>query len=891
MYTPMKDRFSTSLDVGLLENPLLPRQSENARWLLEQRYFALRYDPALGGLRSENSFEEFARRVSRIVCSAESLYRTEDDIDWLRCLEKNLFADLVEGRFIFNSPCLFASGAGMIRIPELAELVYRSPDEMELADYRRLYDSKTDNQQLFACFVIDIPDSIEGIFDSVRDAAIISKYGGGVGGNFGHLRERGADIKGGTGGKASGPVSFMETWNTMGSVVVQGGRRRAALMGMLPDNHPDIEQFMDAKTEEGKLSYFNISVCVSDELIRAARAKAPFALRSRAGGSKVVRTVQGSELWNKLCQNAWRRGDPGVFFIDRANADNLLKMSDDFVIESTNPCGEQPLPNYTSCNLGSINLVKFVTPDETGRSSFDMQAFEDQVYRSIYYLDLVIDATSYPLQRIGERTKRIRPVGLGLMGLADTAIMTGDVYGSEHFRSFCEELSSHMAGAALMATVDAVDEMGKDPFPESFAVAKLFEAEHQVHGGALFAQHWIDDMDLSECMNFIEQMRSRAQVPYTLLNTMQVLPRVLGDDALPQLKRLLSALLNGRLRNSRRLSIAPTGSISMLLDSSAGIEPNFAWHWSRKVMKSDGDGWETREYYHSLITQKEIDDLNGSGRISDPRFVTAYDITPDQHVSVTGIFAQYVDSGISKTVNLPSTATVEDVCRIYERCYDLGCKGITIYRDGSRDNQPIETKKEQEKKENAPLTKAEAEEAIQPQTAQPSTPAQPSAEHVPYTSRVKQRSTPIVFGKTIKDRTPWGSLWVTLNYDGAEPFEVFASLGKSGSELKAMTEAISRVISIGLRSGCSLRDFIGTLRGISGKEYWMFDCDDSEMVRSIPDAVALLLQKLIDQSQTAQRRLNAGAPQSELICPECGAPLEMVAGCAYCFSCGYSPCK
>ena len=381
----------------------------------------------------------------------------------------------------------------------------------------------------------------------------------------------------------------------------------------------------------------------------------------------------------------------------------------------------------------------------------------------------------------------------------------------------------------------------------------------------------------------------------TLLNTLEILPDVLGDEALPELKRLMTALLEGKLRNSRRLSIAPTGSISMIFDSSAGIEPNFAWRWSRKVMKSDGDGWEVREYFHPLITQKEADELRGSGVISDPRYVTAYDISPEQHVDVTGIFARYVDSGISKTVNLPSSATVDDVRKVYETCYDMGCKGITIYRDGSRDNQPIETKKESESKSEAPATVTRAEAEEKPSAEESSQPAgleraAEEHEHVPYSSKVKQRSTPIVFGKTIKDRTPWGSLWVTLNYDGNEPFEVFASLGKSGSELKAMTEAISRVISIGLRSGCHLEDFIGTLRGISGKEYWMFDCDDDEMVRSIPDAVALLLQKLIEQRSGAAAK-GAGEPRSELICPECGAPMEMVAGCAYCFSCGYSPCK
>lgn len=893
MYKSMKDRFKAAIDLPLLENPLTPRQSENALWLLEQRYFAERWDDSVGGLRKERSFEEFARRVSRIVCSAESLYRKSDDIEWIRRLEKNLFADLVEGRFIFNSPCLFASGAGMTRVPELAELIYRSPDEMELEDYRRLYDSKTDNQQLFACFVIDIPDSIEGIFDSVRDAAVISKYGGGVGGNFGRLRERGADIKGGTGGKASGPVSFMETWNTMGSVVVQGGRRRAALMGMLPDDHPDIEHFMDAKVEEGKLSYFNISVCVSDDLVAAAREKRPFALHSRSDGS-VVRTVAGEDLWNKLCANAWRRGDPGVFFIDRANDDNLLKLSDDFRIESTNPCGEQPLPTYTSCNLGSINLAKLIAPDETGRKGFDEAAFIDQVYRSMYYLDLVIDATSYPLERIGERTKRIRPVGLGLMGLADAAILCGDVYGSANFNRACERLGGMMASAALMATADIVSDLGKEPFAESWAVAKLFEEEHRSHGGELFARQWIEEMTLDSYRDFVSQMRSRRRVPYTLLNTLESLPDLLGADALPRLKRIMTALLDGTLRNSRRLSIAPTGSISMIFDSSAGIEPNFAWNWSRKVMRSDGDGWETREYFHPLVTKEGMDELHAGMKISDPRYVTAYDISTDEHVGVTGIFARYVDSGISKTVNLPNSATVDDVRRVYETCYDMGCKGITIYRDGSRNDQPIEAvKKEKEKEKNALATvaKAEAEEKTQAEEAHaevkaPSAAALPASEPPSYSSKVRQRSTPIVYGKTIKDKTPWGSLWVTLNYDGNAPFEVFASLGKSGSELRAMTEAISRVVSIGLRSGGHLEDFIGTLRGISGKEYWMFDCDESEIVRSIPDAVALLLQKLIEPEQ-----IQSGRSRSDKICPECGAPMEMVAGCAYCFSCGYSPCK
>ncbi|MDD4586640.1 MAG: ribonucleotide reductase N-terminal alpha domain-containing protein, partial [Aminobacterium colombiense] len=246
MKKEFNQRFNHEIDLDILEHPAEPRLSENATWLLAQRYFIHRYDEEEGGVRQERSFEEFARRVARIIASAETLYLDKNDAKsllWLQTLEKNIFNDILNRRFLFNSPCLFGAGAGMTTDPKLSTLVYKSPDHMTFEEYETLLASKTKNQQLFACFVIDIPDSIEGIFDSVKDASIISKFGGGVGGNFGWLREKGAGINGGTGGQASGPISFMETWNTMGSVVVQGGKRRAALMGMLFDNHPDIMDF------------------------------------------------------------------------------------------------------------------------------------------------------------------------------------------------------------------------------------------------------------------------------------------------------------------------------------------------------------------------------------------------------------------------------------------------------------------------------------------------------------------------------------------------------------------------------------------------------------------------------------------------------------------------
>jgi ribonucleoside-diphosphate reductase alpha chain len=864
-------------------------------WLLEQRYFVKRYDERIKGTRKEHSFEEFAGRIARVIAGAETRYLDAADplsLEWLQILEKNIMNDILSRRFLFNSPCLFSSAAGLTLKPEFASIIYKNVDSMSFEDYELLYASRTKGQQLFACFVINVPDSIEGIFESVKDASIISKFGGGVGGNFGWLREHDSAINGGTGGTASGPVSFMETWNTMGAVVVQGGKRRAALMGMLFDDHPDIFRFIDSKTEDGRLSYFNISVAVSDKLMEAAGSDGDFDLISRDDGS-VKQTIKARDLIGRICESAWKRGDPGIFFIDRAQQDNILKVNDDWVIESTNPCGEQPLPNYTSCNLGSINVEAFVEIDGK-TATFDWAGFADQVGRSIYYMDLVIDACSYPLERIGERTEKIRPVGLGLMGLADAAIMQGIAYGSPEFREYCERLGGVLATEALLATSQIVSDAGKAPFPESHLVEKLFDAfrgqieegeedrtqsprgkaakaaaktqgarkesktERLFSEGVLFSDEWFLLLSEEEYDQLLERMQLSSTIPYTLVNTLLEFRKPGRGHSFEEAKAALHSLVHGQMRNSRRLSIAPTGSISMILDASSGIEPNFAWSWNRHIAKVDGSGTEMRDYWHKLLTEQQRAEYKNTNRLSDKTYVTAYDITTEQHVDVTGIFARIVDSGVSKTVNLPNDATVEDVRRVYEDCYRLGCKGITIYRDGSRSYQPIEIKK-------APEEKGQL-----------------------GSGRVKERPGLVVFGKTVKESTPWGSIYITLNFDGNDPFEVFITVGKSGSELKAMTEALSRVISIGLRSGSKLEDFIDTLKGLSGKEYWMFGFDDEHVARSIPDAIAVLLEKLVERSGNTAAPVHheGGAP-----CPECKSPMEMISGCAYCFSCGYSPCK
>jgi ribonucleoside-diphosphate reductase alpha chain len=856
------------------------RLSENATWLLEQRYFVPRWDDR--GVRKERTFEEFARRVARTVTSAEAQYLDPADpasLEWLQILEKNMAADILGRRFLFNSPCLFNAAAGLTVEPDFASIIYRPTEAMAFRDYAALHEARTRSQQLFACFVIGVPDSVDGIFDSVRDAAIISKFGGGVGGNFGHLREFGAEIRGGSGGKASGPVSFMETWNTMGAVVVQGGKRRAALMGMLFDNHPDIFRFIDAKTTDGKLPYFNISVAVSDRLMDAAAHDGDFCLISRET-CEVKETVKAAGLLDHICESAWKRGDPGVFFIDRAQQDNILKMEPDWVIESTNPCGEQPLPNYTSCNLGSVNVEAFASHRGAGENGFRWDDFADQVVRSIYYLDLVIDACRYPLEKIGTRTKQIRPVGLGVMGLADAAIMQGMVYGEHEFMDFCSRLSGVLATNALLATAQIVSDAGKEPFPEHAQVQRLFEtfrgAVENGGGtllfngweGTLFSDEWFLLLSEEEYDQLIDRMRLTLHsdgmplIPRTVANTLAEFRARNRGHSFEDAKAVLHSLVHGQMRNSRRLSIAPTGSISMILDASSGIEPNFAWSWKRRIAKVDGTGTEDRDFWHKLVSDAQKAEYAKTSSISDREFVTAYDVPTERHVDVTAAFARLVDSGVSKTVNLPNSATVADVRRVYEDCYRLGCKGITIYRDGSRSYQPIEI-------------------------------AKPEADQTKGSGRVKERPGLVVSGKTIKESTPWGSIYITLNFDGNDPFEIFITVGKSGSELKAMTEALSRAISIGLRSGSKLEDFIETLKGLSGKEYWMFGFDDAHVARSIPDAIALLLEKLLeDGSRTAKLKHGAAAPaKGGAICPECKSPMEMISGCAYCFNCGYSPCK
>ena len=877
---------------GLVSNWQLPKLEpkeiqENALDIMKLRYFI-----DLPENKKETEYSQLCRRVSRTIAAFDINYATPVPT---QTVEKSIYNDMMSHRFLFNSPALFSAGVGISTDPELYEVLYK--DDPTPTDYLKIVHNKSKNQMMFACFTISIHDSIEGIFDSVKNAAIISKYGGGVGANFGNLREKNSPIAGGCGGKASGPISFMELWNTMGTVVVQGGKRRAALMGMLNSHHPDIEEFIECKTKDGNLRYFNISVAIDNKFMEAVFNDDIYELISPRD-LKIVGTVKARELWDKICTAAHKHGDPGIFFIDISNSDSLLKKLPQYNIETTNPCGEQPLPNETSCNLGSINLEAFV---EDGK--FNFAEFSNQVFRAIYYLDLVIDATSYPLDIIEDRTKAIRPIGLGIMGLADACIKLNIKYGSDEFIDFCNKIAKILAKNSLIASAAIADIKG--PFKLWDSVSEML-----IKDGLGFRPNLSDIKTYNDALNaycdmhiIVDYLNKSSEVPISFKSAINAIYEdVNTDDDKVIFTLLMQSIFNGNgLRNSRRLSIAPTGTISLLLNTSSSIEPNFAYEWTRTIVV-DSNEKKDLKYYHKLYNSSNLE----AGLL-----ISAYDLTPMQHVEAVKIFAPYIDSGISKTVNLPSDATVEDVKKVYEYCYKNNIKGITIYRDGSRSEQPIKRKTDTNKTDTDGkiLTKIDSNiNEIKNLEVSLDTPVKPDLK-----SSIKSRPK-IIHGVTTKSDSPFGSIYITANFDeDGNMFETFINAGKSGSVSKSITEALSRVISLALRNGVKIEDIIKTINNISGSEIWVYDTIDGKevIVKSIPDAAGKMLEdlnkyykKMINNNKfNTNKKIEPNNSYNEPLshqddfrhtkayCPECGSKMIPGGGCSICPSCGWSSCR
>ncbi len=729
--------------------------SENAKTVLERRY--LRKDEK--GRLLETPVQMF-RRVARAIAKAEKRYGDQTQV---KKMEELFYKMMTEFKFLPNSPTLMNAG-------------------------RRL-------GQLAACFVLPVEDSMEGIFDALKNAALIHKSGGGTGFSFSRLRPKCSRV-GTTGGVASGPISFMKIFNTATEQVKQGGTRRGANMAILRVDHPDILEFIYCKRENRELNNFNISVGITDTFMKAVKEGGTYSLNDPRDNNKAGELKAG-EVYQALVYQAWENGDPGVIFFDRVNRDNPTPALGE--IESTNPCGEQPLLPMEACNLGSINLAKFVVEDN-GKPSIDYDGLKEMVWLSVRFLDDVIDMSKYPLPEIERMAHSNRKIGLGVMGFADLLYQMKVPYNSERALELAEEIMGFIQRESREASRDLAEQRGE--FPN-------------------YVQSIFKDME------------------------------------------------NCRYRNATTTTIAPTGTLSIIAGCSSGIEPLFALSFVRRVMDND-ELLEVNPYFEEVAKERGfyshelMDTVARTGSIRELQdipddvrevFVTAHDVTPEWHIRMQAAFQKYTDNAVSKTVNLPHDATVDDVSKVYELAYELGCKGVTIYRDGSKENQVL----------------SYDQRARQTRT---------------YMADVKDRPETLE-GFTTKMATGYGNLYVTVTEHEGKPFEVFATIGKSGRSTTAKTEAIGRLVSLALRSGVHVENIVSQLKGIGG-EHPVFQKDG--LVLSIPDAIGRVLEKRYLKDGKSKGPLKYEKSLLGETCPECGQTISFEEGCMTCHFCGFTKC-
>src|SRR5688500_3423215 len=732
--------------------------------------------------------------------------------------------------------------------------------------------------QLSACFVLPIEDSLSngqnGIYDTLRAMALIHQSGGGTGFSFSRLRGQGSMVRSTT-GVASGPVSFMKLYDASTDAVKQGGTRRGANMGILRVDHPDIMDFITCKEDLSQATNFNISVAVTTKFMDAVRAGTSYDLIDPATG-KAVGQLDAQQVWAKMIEDAWRTGEPGCFFIDEANRYNPVPHVGSY--EATNPCGEQPLLPYDVCNLGSINVGCYVK-----EGAMDWPAFARDIHLSVRFLDNIIDVNKYPLPEIDALSKRIRRIGFGVMGFADALVKLGIPYNTEDGVEFGRKLQQFVDIESKRESERLADERG--PFPE-WARSIWGPDETCARGPA----------------------RER-------IRPMQI------------------------LRNCNVNTVAPTGTISIIAGCSSGIEPLFAVAFMRNqagVMMPDvnedflaiakREGWYSDELIEKIAKQGHIhfDEVPEKWQRV---FVTAHDITPEWHVRMQAAFQENCDSAISKTTNFAHSASPADVRAIYELAYDLKCKGVTVYRDGSRDNQVLSTGATDKAKAQRDGTDVRGEVGdlkgtiveLEAEVAKLRKDLfEAEAENL---QRRQKRARPDTLrGTTSRMETPLGTMFVNITEDDrGQPFEVFINLGKAGGAAMADVEAIGRLISLALRSGISIQAIHRQLRGIASDRAIGLG---PNKVLSVPDAIGIALESWMRQKQGVQQELlraetptsetapvmipapvsNAGAQgqydfesinrdQSFMAtCPDCGSQLEQADGCAKCHVCGFSEC-
>jgi ribonucleoside-diphosphate reductase alpha chain len=726
--------------------------------------------------------EEMCWRVAVSIAAGEGRYGRSPAA--VREVAEAFYDMMVDGYFIPNSPTLMNAGKG-------------------------------NGLQYSACYVLPVGDSMEEIFDSVKAAAIIHKSGGGTGFAFSRLRPK-DDIVNSTGGRASGPVSFLRVFNGATEAVKQGGTRRGANMGILKVDHPDILEFIDCKLDGG-ITNFNISVAATDAFMEALANGEEYDLVN-PHTKKVVRRLSAKEVFDRMVRAAWRTGDPGMVFIDRINASPANPTPKMGQVEATNPCGEQPLLPNEACNLGSLNVSKFARRGDDGEYGIDWDEMERVVRLAVRFLDDVIEMNPYPLPQIDETVKSNRRIGLGIMGWADLLFILGIPYDSREAIDLGERLMAFVKEKSHDQCAKLAEERG--PFP-----------------------NW---------------------------------SRSIYKDIRP-------------MRNSTVTTIAPTGTISMIAGCSSGIEPIFALAFQHRVKQPDGERVLTfvNETFEQIAKEKGFfsdalmeevvkrGTLHGIPGLSDDVarvFRTSHEIGYEWHVRHQAAFQRYTDNGVSKTINLPNSATEEDVASAYKLAWELGCLGITVFRDGCKGEQVL----------NVGVGKKDK------------TPAQlPTAGQVVIKPRPHSLA-----GKTYRKETPIGTAFITVNQtDDGEPFEVFVQVGKGGSDTMAVAEALGRLISLALRLPSPLtpqrrlEEVISQLSRIGGAQPMGFG---PGKVLSLPDALGRTLAEHIGQIKSPDAPAMPRADERRRIgdlCKECGqATFVYEEGCKKCLSCGFNEC-
>ena len=758
--------------------------SENALRVLERRY--LKKDEAGKVIEAP---EEMFRRVAKAIAQAERDYdKTESETSRL---EEAFYRIMTTLEFIPNSPALMNAGR-------------------ELG-------------QLSACFTLPIDDSMDSIFETLKATAMIHKSGGGTGFSFSRLRPKSSMVKT-TGGIASGPVSFMKVYDAATEAVKQGGSRRGANMGILRVDHPDILEFITCKEDNKEITNFNISVAITDDFMKKLEKTEDYDLID-PHTQKVAKRINTKEVFDLIVKQAHKNGEPGIIFIDRMNEFNPTPKLGKY--ESTNPCGEQVLLPYESCDLGSINLARIHKSVGVNRYEIDWDKLKEVTHLAVHFLDNLIDVNKFPLSQIEKATKLTRKIGLGVMGWASLLIRLGIPYNSEEAIALAEKVMFFILSEATKKSQKLAQDKG---------VFSAFKGS-------------------------IYDKREGAS----------------------------------RVRNATLTTIAPTGTISIIAGPcSSGIEPLFAISYYRNVMDNDKlveveplfeeiakqRGFYNRELMERIAEAGSIQNMEGVPEDIKRIFVTAHDISPEWHVRMQAAFQKYVHNATSKTINFPHEAIIEDVRKAYLLAYELGCKGITIYRDRSREEQVLNIARKEQKEETKILEPGKISPRPRPE---------------------------VITGTTTKVATGCGNLYVTINIDEeGRPFELFTQMGKAGGCAASQLEAIGRLVSLAFRSGIEVKSIIEQLRNIRcpspswEKGQRIFSCADAiarviekRLIEGIANKISIDVPSVAmkhshsDESVTSDFSLHADVVG---VCPDCGGTLRHEEGCIKCQVCGFSKC-